>query len=143
MQNKSKGMLSGRELITTGLGFATEFPIAIIIMAVLFVLTGFSILSGFFALISLYFAILLAIFLIVRNSKFVSRAPMSAAIVFGIMWLGFNVAIQYSHCNVQGSPFNFICGIGGAINIIGGIGYYFIPAFLVFGGILWLIRFNR
>lgn len=148
MPQRKKNQANYKEYITFGLAFAIEYPIVVVILAILAVIFSVVITLGFYALATIPFALLLAAFLLVRNRWIIPKAPMTASVLFAIIWTLYNIYNQYQSCSSSNfGIFSFLqqgyCQLNGVVNLPQSFLYFFIPSFIVFGFILWLFKLKN
>lgn len=136
------------EVATVGIGFITEFPVVLAILLALIIFGGAvgflgltTAYAGFFALINIVFGIFLVALILLRNKWVFPVAPMTGAIIFGFLYFLYNAYLLYSNCiNAGGFLSNIWCPVSNTALLLPNLIFYFIPAFLVGGAVLWINR---
>lgn len=150
-QNGTRYAVAGQsaEVVSLGIGFLLEFPIFLIIFLVLGFLFGVTILAGLFSLLNnIYFLVIIAFLLVglILQDRYIQMRAMSLTLLISALFTILMVYLQYTNLMKT----NIVC----AIPLIGGflctsyefiltipnILYYFIPTFIVVGGLIWIRR---
>ena len=151
IRDSTRAVLAGdtTEVVTLGMGFLAEFPIAVIILVILGLFFGVTIVAGIFSLFAnIYFLAILGLLIagILLNERYFEIRAMSILILLSGIFTIIMIYLQYTSL-LKTNVFcavpiigNYLCTTYEFLLTIPNILYYFIPSFIILGIIMWIRR---